>query len=194
MRSRWMRSSLSGGVLRERVFVPFGRQKAHLASGSEVTSVVIYQKPACKRVFACLQAKGYTYGMFDEPAKERQAFSIVNRAKSFRHAFRGIFVIYKTQPNFWFHTLSAAVTIFLGFFLHVSETEWLALVFAIGFVVVSEAWNTAVEFDIDLTSPQMHPFARDTKDVAAAAVLISALTSIIIGLIIFLPKILALLK
>ena len=130
--------------------------------------------------------------MFDEPAKEREAFSFIKRAKSFKHASRGVVVLLRTQYNVWIHLFFAAVTIFLGFFLHVSETEWLALIFAIGFVVVAEAFNTALEFDIDLTSPEYHPFARDTKDVAAGAVLIATVTSIAIGLIIFLPKIIAL--
>jgi len=63
------------------------------------------------------------------------------------------------------------------------------LVFSIGFVVVSEVFNTAIEIDIDLTSPGYHPFARDTKDVAAAAVVLSIIIASIIGMIVFLPKI-----
>ena len=65
---------------------------------------------------------------------------------------------------------------------------------AAGFVLTTEAINTAIEIDINLTSPQFHPYARDTKDVAAAAVLISALTAVIIGLTIFIPHLLALRK
>ncbi len=64
--------------------------------------------------------------------------------------------------------------------------------FAIGFVIIAETINTAIEIDIDLTSPEYHPYARDTKDVAAGAVLITAIMAGIVGLIIFLPKILAL--
>ncbi len=71
----------------------------------------------------------------------------------------------------------------------ISSLEWIALVFAIGGVFVTETLNTAIEIDIDLTSPEYHPFARDTKDVAAAAVLLSVFVAIIVGLIIFLPKI-----
>ena len=63
------------------------------------------------------------------------------------------------------------------------------LVFAIGFVIVTEVMNTAIEIDIDLTSPEYHPFARDTKDVAAGAVLVASFTAAIIGLIIFLPRV-----
>ncbi len=77
----------------------------------------------------------------------------------------------------------------LGFYFHISAMEWIALVFAIGFVLVAEALNTAIEIDIDLTSPEYHPYARDTKDAAAGAVLLAVFVSIIVGLIIFLPHI-----
>jgi diacylglycerol kinase len=76
-----------------------------------------------------------------------------------------------------------------GFYFKVSSFEWLALVLVIGLVFVSEAFNTAIEIDINLTSPDYHPFARDTKDVAAGAVLLAAFFSVIVGLVIFLPKI-----
>lgn len=131
--------------------------------------------------------------MFDEPAKEIEAFSVVKRGKSFQHAFRGIIVLMRTQHNMWLHLLAGAVTIFLGFYLDVSSIEWIGLVFAMAIVVLAEAFNTAIEFDIDLTSPDEHPFARDTKDVAAGAVLLAVVAAVIIGLIIFLPKIAALL-
>jgi diacylglycerol kinase len=82
------------------------------------------------------------------------------------------------------------VVVFFGFYFKVSGLEWIALVFAIGFVLVTETLNTAIEIDIDLTSPEYHPYAKDTKDVAAASVLLSVFIAVIIGLIIFLPKIL----
>lgn len=85
----------------------------------------------------------------------------------------------------------ALLVIVLGFYFNVSSLEWIALVFAIGLVFISEAFNTAIEIDIDLTSPEYHPYARDTKDVAAAAVLISVLVAVIVGLIIFLPYFIA---
>ncbi len=132
--------------------------------------------------------------MFDEPAKELEAFSVVKRGKSFQHAIRGIFILIKTQHNMWLHLLAGAVAVFLGFFLHISEGEWLAIVLAISIVILAEAFNTAIEFDIDLTSPEEHPFARDTKDVAAGAVLLSAISAIVIGCIVFVPKIILFLK
>ncbi len=120
---------------------------------------------------------------------EKEAFNIVKRAKSFGHATRGIAVFIKTTHNAWIHLLIACATIILGILFDITTTEWLFLVFAIGFVMVAECFNTAFEFDIDLTSPEYHPYAKYTKDVAAGAVLISAITASAIGLIIFLPKI-----
>ena len=70
-------------------------------------------------------------------------------------------------------------------YFDISSTEWILLVLVGGFVLSAEAFNTAIEIDIDLTSPEYHPYARDTKDVAAGAVLVSAVTAAIVGLIIF---------
>lgn len=127
-----------------------------------------------------------------EKINEKKRFSIVARAKSFTHAIRGIGVLVKSTHNFWIHIFVAVVVVKLGYFLKISSTEWILLVFAIGFVMVTEAINTAIEIDIDLTSPTFHPYARDTKDVAAGAVLMSAVVAGIVGLIIFGPKVIAL--
>lgn len=75
--------------------------------------------------------------------------------------------------------------IFLGFYFKITYLEWAMLVFASGLVFVSEAFNTAIEIDMDLTSPNYHPYAKDTKDVAAGAVLLSAVTAITIGILVF---------
>jgi diacylglycerol kinase len=127
-----------------------------------------------------------------EPAKEQEAFSIVKRAKSFTHAWRGLKIIMRTQHNAWLHVLAALLAILFGCYFAIEVTEWLALILSIGLVLVAEAINTALEFDIDLTSPDYHPFARDTKDVAAGAVLIAALTALTVGLMIFLPRVITL--
>ena len=122
--------------------------------------------------------------------KEKKAWREVKYSEKFLNAFRGLYVIYKTTRHLFIHIVSALIAIIFGFYFSISSFEWIALTFAIGFVFVTEALNTAIEIDIDLTSTEYHPFARDTKDVAAAAVLLSVFTAIIIGLIIFLPKIL----
>jgi diacylglycerol kinase len=124
-----------------------------------------------------------------EKVSEKKRFSVVARAKSFTHAFRGIGILIKSTHNFWIHIFFAVLVTILGFFFQISHAEWMFVVFMIGLVMVSEAFNTAIEIDIDLTSPNYHPYARDTKDVAAGAVLISAISASIIGVIIFLPKV-----
>jgi diacylglycerol kinase len=120
---------------------------------------------------------------------EKQRFSIVERARSFNHAFRGLSIVMKTQHNMWIHGLVALFVLFLGFYFNINSIEWILIIFVIGFVLVTETLNTALEIDIDLTSPTYHPYARDTKDVASGAVLISIVVAVIVGLIIFIPKI-----
>jgi len=112
----------------------------------------------------------------------------VARGKSFTHAFRGLRILLKTQHNSWIQLVLAGVVVFLGIIFAISAIEWILLILAIGLVLAAEAFNTAFEIDIDLTSPTYHPYARDTKDVAAGAVLITSIMAIVIGLIIFLPK------
>jgi diacylglycerol kinase len=73
----------------------------------------------------------------------------------------------------------------LGLWFQITLIEWALLTLVGTFVLAAEAFNTAIEIDIDLTSPEYHPYARDTKDVAAGAVLIAALASIVIGMLIF---------
>jgi diacylglycerol kinase len=116
-------------------------------------------------------------------------FSLIKRAKSFSHAGRGIWVFIKTTHNAWIHILALVIAISLGFYFQINNVEWMMLVLVGGFVFVTEAINTAIEIDINLTSTEYHPYAKDTKDVAAGAVLISAITALIIGLFIFVPYI-----
>lgn len=127
--------------------------------------------------------------MIDQKIPEKKRFSIVARFKSMTHAWRGLGIFLRTTHNSWIQIFFSIIAIFLGFILNISSIEWVMIIFAIGLVIITEALNTAFEFDIDLTSPTYHPYARDTKDVAAGAVLISVLVASIIGLIIFLPKI-----
>lgn len=122
-------------------------------------------------------------------SKEEKAWREVKYSQKFLNAFRGMYIIWKSTRLISVHIFSAMAVIIAGFYFNISAMEWMALIFAIGLVFVSESFNTAIEIDIDLTSPGYHPYARDTKDVAAAAVLLSVFVSIIIGLIIFLPKI-----
>lgn len=124
---------------------------------------------------------------------EKKAWREVKYGEKFLNAFRGFYVFSKTTRHLFIYIIITLIVIFFGIYFKVSSLEWVALLFATGFVFVTEILNTAIEIDIDLTSPEYHPYARDTKDVAAAAVLLSVFTAVIVGLIIFLPKILGML-
>jgi len=116
---------------------------------------------------------------------EKNKFSIIKRAQSFTHAGRGIKLFIRTTHNAWIHITIFVFVILLGFYFEITNTEWVFLILVSGFVFVSEAFNTAIEIDMNLTSPEFHPYARDTKDVAAGAVLISAVVAVIVGILIF---------
>lgn len=120
-----------------------------------------------------------------EKISDNKKFSIIKRAKSFKHAGRGLYLFIKTTHNAWIHILILLAVIVAGFYFKISSLEWMILLLTGGFVLAAEAFNTAIEIDMDLTSPEYHPYARDTKDVAAGAVLISAFTAIMMGILIF---------
>ncbi|MCF8233963.1 MAG: diacylglycerol kinase family protein [Bacteroidales bacterium] len=116
-------------------------------------------------------------------------FNIRSRLRSFRHAFRGIFYMLRTQHNAWIHAVIALAVMVLGIVYHISPTEWMLVVLCIGMVFGAEAFNTALESMTDLLMPEQHKKAGLSKDLAAGAVLISAIAAAVIGLLIFVPKI-----
>lgn len=115
------------------------------------------------------------------------------RIKSVAYAVRGVQDIIRTQPNVQVHLSVAVVIIILGYLLNISSTEWSIICLTMGFVIAAEAMNTAVEYLTDLASPGFHILARKAKDAAAGAVLIAAVFAIIVGLFIFVPKIMLIL-
>ena len=126
-----------------------------------------------------------------DSSEEKKAWRRVRYHQKFLNAFRGMYVFLKTTKTFYqTHLPIYAIFIISSFYFQISSSEWVSVVFAIGFMLVAETINTAIEIDIDLTSPEYHPFARDTKDVAAAAVALAGITSAVIWLIIFLPRLL----
>ncbi|HAE36272.1 MAG: Diacylglycerol kinase [Candidatus Nomurabacteria bacterium GW2011_GWF2_35_66] len=127
-----------------------------------------------------------------EKISEKKRFSLVARLRSSDHALRGLNVLIKTCHHLWVEIVFIILGIYLGFVLHISNIEWVLVVFAFGLVVIAEAFNTAIEIDIDLTSPTYHPYARDTKDVAGGAVALAVVVAGIMGALIFLPKVIAL--
>ena len=110
--------------------------------------------------------------------------------KSFKFATSGIFYTLSTQRNLKIQTIFAIIAIVLGLLLKISLVEWGMLVFAIMFVLFAEMINTAIESTVDLFTEEFNEKAKIAKDVAAGAVLIASLNSIIIGALIFLEKIL----
>ena len=119
------------------------------------------------------------------PTPERPARA-ASRLASFGHALRGLRV-FVSQPNARIHCAVAALVVALASWLQVSAMEWVALVLAIALVMAAEALNTALEYVVDLASPQWHALARDAKDVAAAAVLLCSIGAAVVGLLVFWP-------
>ncbi len=114
--------------------------------------------------------------------------------KSFFYAFSGIKTAFKNEPNLRIHLFIGFGAIILAIFLNFTLTEWILLVFTIYFVIVLELINTVLESVVDLVSPEIQPKAKIAKDVSAAVVLIAAGTAIIVGALLFVPKILSLLS
>jgi diacylglycerol kinase (ATP) len=111
------------------------------------------------------------------------------RLESFAHAWRGIRYALKTQANLRFHALATAGVLSAGLWTGLTSGEWGLLFLAIGLVWVAELLNTAIERVVDLVSPEYQELAKQAKDCAAGAVLFAALISVLIGIIVFLPKI-----
>lgn len=112
---------------------------------------------------------------------------IQSRLRSFHYAFHGWRYVLRNERNSWIHAAFTVLVILLSAWLHLPTRDWAVLLLAIGMVWAAEFFNTAIENVVDLASPEAHPLAKASKDVSAAAVLIAALTSILIGLLILGP-------
>ena len=121
---------------------------------------------------------------------EEDGFSVASRLESFRCAFRGVGTLLASQHNARIHLLATVCACGLGLLIGISRLEWCAIVVAIAMVWTAEALNTAFEFLCDVASPEFHPLIQKAKDVAAAAVLLSAAGAAVIGLIVFVPHLL----
>lgn len=117
----------------------------------------------------------------------RRVFSPSARAKSFVYAWRGLVALITTQHNAWIHLAAAAGVMAAGARVGLERWEWAWLILAIGLVFAAEAMNTAIETLADALSPDFNEGVGRAKDVAAAAVLILALTAALIGALVFLP-------
>jgi diacylglycerol kinase len=114
------------------------------------------------------------------------------RLRSFVHAGRGLAVLVATQHNAWIHATATLVVLGLGLALEISRPEWALIALAVAGVWTAEALNTAFEWMCDVASPEFHPLVRRAKDVAAGGVLVAAIGASVVGLLVFGPRLLAL--
>ena len=117
------------------------------------------------------------------------AFSL---ARAFRCAGQGVAYAFMSQRNLKIQWVIGAVAVIAGFVLSISQADWLAVVLCITMVSVAEVVNTAIESVVDIASPGWHELARAAKDAAAGAVLLASIGSVVVGIIVFLPKLLEL--
>lgn len=111
------------------------------------------------------------------------------RILSFKYAFAGLIAALKEEPNLKFHFLAGLLVIIAGVILRISRTDWMIIIFLIGFVISVELTNTAIEAVVDAFTDKEHSGAKLAKDISAGAVLVAAATSAILGIMIFLPYI-----
>lgn len=123
-----------------------------------------------------------------------EKFSWKKRGKSFVYAFNGIKHLIRKEHNAWIHCAATVMVIAAGIFFEINKTEWCLVVLCIGMVLAAEGFNTAIEKLTDLASPGYDKLAGKVKDIAAGAVLITAIAAATIGFIIFIPKILQMLQ
>lgn len=118
-------------------------------------------------------------------------FSFRKLLLSFKYAGRGLFVLLKSQQNAVIHLLALVLVFALAWYLQLSKTEWLFIVLSVTMVIVAEAFNTAIELLADSISKEHHPLIGKAKDVAAGAVLLTAIMAVVVGILVFGPYLLA---
>jgi diacylglycerol kinase (ATP) len=118
--------------------------------------------------------------------KKNSKFS--SRTHSIRIALEGLITLLVLEPNARIHALFTVGVIAAGWLSDLKVIEWVVLTLTVGFVWMAEAFNTAVEKMLDLFHPEMDPEVKAIKDLSAGAVLISALTAVVVGLLIFGPR------
>ncbi len=123
---------------------------------------------------------------------DNKGFTFRRRFASFKYAFNGIWLLLRNEHSAWLHSLIGICTIVAGFLLKISATEWVAVVIVCGCVLAAEALNTAIERLADVVSPGYSEAIKRIKDLSAGGVLLMAFAAAIIGIIIFVPKLIAL--
>ena len=123
---------------------------------------------------------------------KKKTYSIKRLIKSFSYAFSGVISALKTEQNLLIDFISGIIAIVLGFVLKISTIEFIIVLIVIALVISMELMNTAIEYVVDMAMPEIHPLAKLSKDISGGAVLVSAIIALVVGLIIYLPKIIAL--
>ena len=119
---------------------------------------------------------------------------IRNRLPAFKHAFSGLFYVLKTQKNSWVHATATFLVILVGLLLRLPPLQFAVLLIVIGLVWIVEILNTSIEAIVDMVSPEHHNLAKIAKDTAAAAVLFAAILSVVVGLLLLGPPLVAWIK
>ncbi|WP_449620615.1 diacylglycerol kinase family protein [Robertmurraya sp. Marseille-Q9965] len=121
---------------------------------------------------------------------DKKSFKSSNVIRSFQYAIQGITHTVIKERNMRIHVSISVIVVIVSFVLKLSTLEWLFILFAIGGVIALELVNTAIERIVDLVTKEYHPLAKQAKDIAAGATFVYSILSVIVGIIIFLPKIL----
>ncbi|HLP37411.1 diacylglycerol kinase family protein [Lacibacter sp.] len=112
--------------------------------------------------------------------------------RSFYYAFRGIVSVFRSEVNMRIHVVAAVLATVAGFYFKIAAGEWGIVVLCICSVIAMELINTAIEQLCNHVTAEQHPVIKKVKDIAAAAVLVTAVGSFVVALIIFLPKLISL--
>ena len=124
--------------------------------------------------------------------KKKKSFGFKRIIASINNSWNGLKAAYKNEQSVYIHLVCTVILLILSFFLKISLTQWLIIIAIIGLTLVIELLNTAIESTVDLVTEEFHPLAKVAKDTASAAEFVLTLTSAIISLMIFIPKIMEL--
>jgi diacylglycerol kinase (ATP) len=124
----------------------------------------------------------------------KKPFEFTERIRSFGYAGRGIWLTLKSQHNAWIHVAATIVALVAGYLLGISRSEWCLIILACAAVWTAEALNTAIEHLADATTKEFHPIIGQAKDVAAGAVLITAIAAMAVGVLVFGPYLVVLVR
>jgi diacylglycerol kinase len=136
-----------------------------------------------------MQFNVLNFGIVMNQLKHQHKKSLLYQFRTFRFAFNGLKLFFGSEIKSRIHLLFALLAIALGLIMHLGIFEWISVSFAIGLVFLAEILNTVIEYIIGHISPEKSEMARSAKDLSAAGVLVASVTALVIGLLVFIPKI-----